>query len=65
VELLSDKPRIGRIVPELATPDMRELIFKKYRIVYRIEKNHITILTVFEGHRMPRSAAFDVAQIKP
>ncbi len=65
VELLSDKPLIGRIVPELATPDMRELIFKKYCIVYRLEKNHIIILTVFEGHRMPRSAEFDDAQIKP
>jgi addiction module RelE/StbE family toxin len=64
-ELLSDKPRIGRIVPELATPDIRELIFKKYRIVYRLQKNHLTILTVFEGHRMPRSAEFDVAPIKP
>jgi len=64
-EVLSDKPRLGRIVPELATPDMRELIFKKYRIVYRLEKNHITILTIFEGHRMPRSAEFDDAQIKP
>ena len=64
-ESLSDKPRLGRIVPELANPDMRELIFKKYRIVYRLEKNHITILTIFEGHRMPRSAEFDDAQIKP
>jgi addiction module RelE/StbE family toxin len=58
-ELLSDKPRMGRSVPELTTPDIRELIFKKYRIVYRIKANHIEIVTVFEGHRMLRSAECD------
>jgi len=51
-EVLSDKPRIGRTVPELANPDIRELVFKKYRIVYRLKANCIEILTVFEGHRM-------------
>ena len=53
-ELLSGKPRMGRTVPELASPDIRELIFKKYRIVYRLKINSIEILTVFEGHRMLR-----------
>jgi toxin ParE1/3/4 len=59
-ELLSDKPLTGRIVPELSNPDIRELILKKYRIVYRHEKKHIIILTVFEGHRLLRVAEFDV-----
>jgi len=59
-ELLSDKPRMGRAVPELTTTDIRELIFKKYRIVYRIKAKHIEIVTVFEGHRMLRAAEFDV-----
>ena len=53
-ESISDKPRMGRVIPELANPDIRELIFKKYRIVYRLEKNHIEVLTVFEGHRILR-----------
>jgi addiction module RelE/StbE family toxin len=53
-ELLSDKPRMGRTVTELANPDIRELIFKKYRIVYRLKANCIEILTVFEGHRLIR-----------
>jgi addiction module RelE/StbE family toxin len=51
---LSDKPRMGRIVPELANPDIRELVFKKYRIVYRLKATCIEILTVFEGHRLIR-----------
>ena len=53
-ELLSDKPRMGRTVPEIANPDIGELIFKKYRIVYRLNANCIEILTVFEGHRLLR-----------
>ena len=55
-QLLSGKPRMGRTVPEFTTPDIRELIFKNFRIVYRLKANHIEIATVFEGHRMLRSA---------
>ncbi|MBI4743835.1 MAG: type II toxin-antitoxin system RelE/ParE family toxin [Actinobacteria bacterium] len=50
--VLSDKPRAGRTVPEIANPDIRELIFKNYRIVYRLNENNVEILTVFEGHRL-------------
>ncbi len=53
-ESLSDKPLMGRTVPEIANPDIRELIFKKYRIAYRLNANCIEILTVFEGHRLLR-----------
>jgi plasmid stabilization system protein ParE len=42
------------MVPEIAHPHIRELLFKKYRIVYRIRKKSIEILTVFEGHRLLR-----------
>lgn len=57
--LLSDQPRLGRIVPEISNPDIRELIFKKYRIVYRIKADHIEILTVFEGHMLLRTVETD------
>jgi addiction module RelE/StbE family toxin len=52
--VLPGEPRIGRTVPEISNPDIRELILKKYRIVYRINKNNLEILTVFEGHRLLR-----------
>jgi len=52
--LLPDEPRIGRMAPELSNPALRELLFKKYRIVYRVNKNNVEILTVFEGHRSLR-----------
>ncbi len=53
-ESIPDNPFSGRIVPEISNTDIRELIFKKYRIVYRINENDIDILTVFEGHRLLR-----------
>ena len=58
--LLPGEPRIGRTVPEIANPDIRELLFKKYRIVYRVSKNTVEILTVFEGHRLLRVDEIDV-----
>lgn len=53
-KVLSDKLFIGRTVPEIGNPDIRELIFKRYRIVFRLNENTIEILTVFEGHRLLR-----------
>jgi plasmid stabilization system protein ParE len=51
-EILINNPQIDRIVPEIARPDIRELIFKNYRIVYRTKNDSIEILTVFEGHML-------------
>ena len=53
-ESISQNPEIGRVVPEILNPKIREVIAKKYRIVYRIRKNKIEIITVFEGHRLFR-----------
>jgi plasmid stabilization system protein ParE len=53
-ELLSNNPQLGRMVPETANSIIRELIFEKYRIVYRLKKDAIEILTVFEGHLLLR-----------
>lgn len=51
-EAVSKNPRIGRIVPEISNPNVREIIAKKYRIVYKVQENEIEILTVFEGHKL-------------
>ena len=47
-------PQSGRKVPECSHEFIREIIFEKYRIVYEVEKKQITILTIFEGHRLLR-----------
>ena len=51
-ESVSEHPRIGRVVPEISNPDIREILAKKYRIVYKIQEKTIEILTVFEGHKL-------------
>ena len=52
VQLLEASPQTGRIVPEFNDKAIRELVIKKYRIVYRILETEIHILTVFEGHKL-------------
>ncbi|RIK76475.1 plasmid stabilization protein [candidate division KSB1 bacterium] len=47
-------PYRGRIVPEFSQPEIREIFEKSYRIIYRIHKARVEILTVFEGHRLLR-----------
>jgi len=46
IEQLNNFPESGRIVPEMNRNNIRELIYKNYRIVYRIESEQISILTV-------------------
>jgi addiction module RelE/StbE family toxin len=53
-ESLKKHPQKGRIVPEFSIPELRELIYKNYRIVYKIKKESLEILTVFEAHRLIR-----------
>ena len=48
-------PQKGRIVPEFNISELREIIYKNYRIVYRIKKDQIQILTIFEAHRLIHS----------
>ena len=47
VKRLENFPESGRYVPEvLIKKYIRELVFKNYRIIYRIEKSTVYILTV-------------------
>jgi addiction module RelE/StbE family toxin len=48
-ETIPVNPEKGRIVPEISIKEIRELVYKNYRIVYLIKKSRIEILTVFEG----------------
>jgi addiction module RelE/StbE family toxin len=51
-ETITANPEKGRMVPELSIEQIRELLFKNYRIVYYRKKTIIEILTVFEGHQL-------------
>jgi len=46
VKQVKDFKRSGRYVPEVNRKDIRELPYGNYRIIYRIDKKVISILTV-------------------
>ncbi|MFN8415064.1 MAG: type II toxin-antitoxin system RelE/ParE family toxin [Cytophagaceae bacterium] len=46
VEILEAFPQSGRIVPEFNNELIRELIEGNYRVVYKIQKDFISILRV-------------------
>ncbi len=52
VDLLKLSPQLGREVPEISRKEIREIIFGNYRIIYRIEKTKISILTVRYGQQI-------------
>lgn len=45
-------PLAGRMVPELSRGDVREIIEGNYRIVYQLHPDRVSILTIFESHRL-------------
>jgi addiction module RelE/StbE family toxin len=52
VERLSSFPESGRIVPERGTPEIREVIQRPFRIVYRFRSGRVEIVTVFRASRL-------------
>lgn len=59
-ELLGRFPRLGRVVPEYGVDELREIVEAPYRIVYRLVRGRVEILTVFEGHRQ-----FPLERLRP
>ena len=43
VESIAGMPRSGRVVPELGREDIREVLRRTYRIVYRVTPSEIII----------------------
>ncbi len=52
VNLLKSSPELGRIVPETKRKDVRKLLSGNYRIIYRIEKTNIFILSIRHGKQI-------------
>jgi toxin ParE1/3/4 len=43
---------MGRAVPEIKNGQFRELIYGNYRIVYRVEKKQVSVLTIRHGKQI-------------
>lgn len=52
VERLAELPESGRVVPELRRPEVREIIHRGYRIIYRVEGEHVYVLTVRQSWQL-------------
>jgi len=50
VERLADFPESGRMVPEIADSNIREVIRKPYRLIYRIDRTKRTVEIVRVWH---------------
>ena len=58
-EALADHPHLGRRLPELPNGDLREVTVGNYRLVYRVRREDVVVLTAFEGHRLLPAADVD------
>ncbi len=52
VKTLKTSSKIGRIVPEIERNEIREILYGNYRVIYRIEKSSISILTIRHGKQI-------------
>jgi toxin ParE1/3/4 len=48
LRVLADR---GRQVPEYDDPSVRELIVRKYRLVYRVQPERVEVLRIIHGAR--------------
>ena len=53
IEQLKSFPQSGRVAPEFHNENIRELIFVKYRVVYRVyEPSKIVIVRIIHGAKL-------------
>jgi toxin ParE1/3/4 len=52
VERLTKFPESGRVVPEIKRQEIREILLGNYRIIYRIENDLISVLTISHGKQL-------------
>jgi addiction module RelE/StbE family toxin len=54
VDRLEAFPLSGRVVPEIGDESLREIVYRNYRIVYRVKPEAVEIITVFHAARLLR-----------
>jgi plasmid stabilization system protein ParE len=53
-------PASGHVVPELALPEFRQIIYRSHRVIYRVDADAVSILTVRRSKRL-----LDPAELGP
>jgi toxin ParE1/3/4 len=52
VEKIGFFPKMGRVVPERNQEEIREILVKKYRVIYKIKADLIGIMTIIQGSKL-------------
>lgn len=50
-ETISEYPQLGRMVPELGEPNIRERLVHRYRLIYRLEQDRVVVTAVIHGRQ--------------
>lgn len=59
VRSLERFPDLGRIVPELQRPEIREVLVDPYRVSYHRDEQQVTILAVLHDRRLFEPGSVD------
>lgn len=59
VATLAEHPDRGRAIPEVGRSELRELIVRPYRVMYRRDPKQVFILSIRHGRRMFDEHALD------
>ena len=52
IQVLSNHPDLGRVVPEFEQEHIREIIHKPFRVIYQRNTNSIEIIRVWRSERL-------------
>lgn len=52
IKLLYKFHLVGKIVPEINKPDIREILIKNYRIIYKINEDVVYISRIYHSKRL-------------
>jgi plasmid stabilization system protein ParE len=55
-DTLGETPLIGRVVPELEDPDIREIPAYSWRLIYQLRDARVFVLTVIHKRRQPSAS---------
>lgn len=51
-ETIPEFPEMGRVVPEIGEPSIRERFVYSYRVIYRVEPERVLVAAVIHGSRL-------------
>jgi plasmid stabilization system protein ParE len=53
---LAETPHLGRVVPELEHPDIREIPAYSWRLIYHLREQRVFVITVIHKRRQPSAS---------